>query len=108
MGFSVGEGCRPWAVTQKESKIHVFVKEKYVEDARQDEKHVLDLLEAIIQPPGLVKEELRRILFKIGQIMLKIQEFRVSSFWIPESQSFPADGQCQPARRQVFNNIWAR
>ena len=28
-------------------------------------KHVLDLLEAIIQPPGIVKEELRPILFKI-------------------------------------------
>ena len=30
--------------------------EKYIEDARQDETHVPDLLEAIIQPPRLVKE----------------------------------------------------
>ena len=42
--------------------------EKYIEDARQDEKHVPDLLEAIIQPPGLVKEEFRTNSFKIIQI----------------------------------------
>ena len=29
--------------------------EKYIEDARQDEKHVPDLLEAIIRSPGLEK-----------------------------------------------------
>ena len=34
--------------------------EKYNEDARQDEKHVPDLLEAIIQPPDPAKEELRQ------------------------------------------------
>ena len=49
-------------------KRHFFLTEKYIEDARQDEKHVPDLLEAIIQPPGLVKEELRQKLFKIIQI----------------------------------------
>ena len=31
--------------------------EKCIEDAEQDEKYVPDLLEAMIQPPGLVKEE---------------------------------------------------
>ena len=46
--------------------------EKYVEDVRQDEKHVPDLLESIIQPPGLVKEELRPILFKIRQFRPEI------------------------------------
>ena len=39
--------------------------EQCFEDARQDEKHVPNLLEAIIQPPGPVKEELRQKLFKI-------------------------------------------
>ena len=72
---------------------------KYIEDAEQKEKHVLDLLESIIQPPGLVKEELRQILFKIDKFRPKIQKFRVSTFWIPEIQSFPAGGQCQPARQ---------
>ena len=42
--------------------------EKCFEGARQDEKHVPHLLEAMIQPPGLVKEELRQKLFKIDQI----------------------------------------
>ena len=39
--------------------------EKYFEDLRQDEKHVPDLLEALIQPTDPVKEELRQKLFKI-------------------------------------------
>ena len=39
--------------------------EKYIEDARQKEKHVPDLLEAIMRPTCLVKEELRQILFKM-------------------------------------------
>ena len=32
--------------------------EKYIEDARQDEKDVLDVLEAIMRPTDHVKEEL--------------------------------------------------
>ena len=40
-------------------KTYFLLIEKYIEDARQDEKHVPDLLEAIIQPPGLVEEALR-------------------------------------------------
>ena len=67
--------------------------EKYIEDARQDEKHVPDLLESIIQPPGLVKEELRQKLFKMNQIRSKIAKMGVSKFWIPEIQNFPAGGQ---------------
>ena len=72
--------------------------EKCFEDARQDEKHVPDLLEAIIQVPDPVKEELRQKLFKIDQFGSKITKMRVSKFWIPEIQNFPAGGQCQPAR----------
>ena len=67
--------------------------EKCFEDARQDEKHVPDLLEAIIQPTGPVKEELRQKLFKIIQFESKIKKMRVSKFWIPEIRSFPAGGQ---------------
>ena len=37
-------------------KKHVFVIEKYVEDVKQDEKHVPDLLESIMKVPGLVKK----------------------------------------------------
>ena len=58
-------------------KRHVSLIKKYIEDAEQDEKHVPVLLEAIIQPPGLVKEELRPIWFKINQFGPEITETRV-------------------------------
>ena len=48
-----------------------FVIEKYIEDAKQEEKHIPDLLESIMRPPGLVKEELRSILFKISKFRSK-------------------------------------
>ena len=48
--------------------------EKCFEDARQDEKHVPDLLEAIIQPTDPVKDELRQKLFKIDQFWVQNQE----------------------------------
>ena len=67
--------------------------EKYIEDARQDEKHVPDLLEAIMRPTDPVKEELRQKLFKIDQFGSKIPKMRVSKFWIPEFRSFRAAGQ---------------
>ena len=71
--------------------------EKCFEGARQDEKHVPDLLESIMKPTDPVKEELRQKLFKITQISPKTQKMRVSKFWIPEFQNFPAGGQCQPS-----------
>ena len=46
-------------------KRHFFLIEKYIEDAKQDEKQIPDLLEAIIQPIDPVKDELRQKLFKI-------------------------------------------
>ena len=68
-------------------KIHLFVLlvEKYVEDVKQDEKDVLDLLEAIMKLPGLVKEELRLILFKMSQFGSKISKIRVSTCWMVEN-----------------------
>ena len=54
--------------TQKEvvpKKNHFFVIEKYIEDVKQGQKVAADLLEAIMKAPGLVKEELRLILFKM-------------------------------------------
>ena len=67
--------------------------EKYNEDLRQDEKHVPDLLESIMRPPGPVKDELRQKLFKIDQFGSKITKMRIWKFWIPEIQSVPAGGQ---------------
>ena len=48
-------------------KKHFFVMEKYIEDVKQEEKDVPDLVEPIMRPTCLVKEELRPILFKISQ-----------------------------------------
>ena len=54
--------------------------EKSIEDVRQDEKHVPDLLEAIMRPTGPVKENLRKELFKIDQFGSKIPKIRVCTF----------------------------
>ena len=54
-----------------------FVMEKYIEDARQEEKDVLDLLEAIMRPTRLVKEELRQNLFKMTKFRPQITKIRV-------------------------------
>ena len=80
-------------------KRYVFVIEKSVEDVKQDEKHVPDLLEAIMRPTCLAKEELRPNLFKMAQIRSQTPKIRVSTLWNPEIKSVPAGGQCQPARR---------
>ena len=77
----------------------LFCKRKYIEDARQDEKHVPDLLEAIMRPKLFVEERLRPNLFKMDKFGAKIKKIKVSTFWIPEIQSFPAGGQCQPSRQ---------
>ena len=82
--------------------------EKCFEDARQDEKHVPDLLEPIMRPTDPVKEELRQNLFQTTQFdpkwfkldkkkKQKKQENHGFNFWILEIQSFRAAGQCQPS-----------
>ena len=65
--------------------------------SNSSEKHVPDLLESIMRPKDPVKEELRQKLSKIDQFGSKITKMRVSKFWIPEIQNFPAGGQCQPS-----------
>ena len=86
-------GWRGWAATGQDTKRklnlrkrHFFVIEKCFEDVRHDGERVPDLLESIISPKLLVKEELLQFLFKTDQIRSKIKKLRVSSFWIPEIQ----------------------
>ena len=67
-------------MTENHIKKTFFLIEKCFEDARQDEKHVPDLLESIIQPPGLAKEELQPILFQTTQFDPKIKKIRVCTF----------------------------
>ena len=58
-------------------KNNFFVMDKYIEDARQEGKHVPELLEAIMRPTCLVKEELRQNLFKMIQFRPEIIKIRV-------------------------------
>ena len=84
--------------------------EKYIEDVRQDEKHVPDLLEAIIWPTDPVKEELRQKLSKIDQFESKITKIRVCTFQmsgkIPDSANVafenPFFAIFGPARGQIY------
>ena len=41
-----------------------------------------DLLESIRRLTRIVKEEFRRTLMKMNQFAFKIQQFRVSTFWV--------------------------
>ena len=59
-------------------KRHFFVMEKYIEDAKQEEKDVPDLLESIMRPTCLVKQELHQNLFKMTQFRPEIAKIRVS------------------------------
>ena len=54
-----------------------FVIEKYIEDVKQDEQHVPDLLESIARPTFFAKEELRPSLFKTCQLRPNITNIRV-------------------------------
>ena len=72
-------GWRGWASVGRDTKRklyprkgYFFVIEKWVEDAKQEEKDVPDLLEAIMRPTCLVKEELRHHLFKMTQFRPEI------------------------------------
>ena len=65
-------------------KTHFFVIEKHVEDVKQDEKHLPDLLERIMRPTDPVKEELWQDLSKLSQFRPKIPKIKVSTFGIPE------------------------
>ena len=42
-------------------KIYFFVIEKYIEDVKQEEKHVPDLLESIMRPTDPVKESYEQV-----------------------------------------------
>ena len=58
-------------------KRHLFDIGKYIEDAKQDEKHIPDLLEGIMRPTCLVKEKLWSNLFKMSQLKAETTKFQV-------------------------------
>ena len=75
---------RGWAPQGTDTKRKLYLRknnfvvmEKYIEDARQEEKHFPDLVEAIMRPTCLVKEELRQNVFKMRQFRPEITKIRV-------------------------------
>ena len=79
--------------------------EKYIEDAGQDEKHVADLLGAIMKPPDPVKDELRQKLFKIDQ------RFRKSKVFPPEANTTFSHSRFSARNGLPYpnkSNIWPR
>ena len=84
--------------------------EKCFEDARQDEKHVPDLLEAMLRPTDPVKEESRHKLLKTRQFRPEITKIRVCTFQmsgkIPDSTNIAFEDSLfaifGPARRQIY------
>ena len=82
--------------------------EKYFEDARQDEKHVPDLLESIISPPDPVKEELRQKLFKIDQFGSKIKKIKVCTFQMSGKIPDSANVACENPFLQYLAPLGAK
>ena len=104
--------CPPKLILRKR---HFFVMEKYVEDVKQDEKTVPDLLESIMRPTDHVKEELRQKTMKMNQFRPEITKIRVSTFWMSGKLT---DSRRRPMPafslvsfkhpRPFFRNIWPR
>ena len=84
---SGGTGHKKEAVPKQ---MTFFVVERHIEEVKQKQKDVPDLVESIMRPTDPAKEELRRILFKMSQYRPEIIKIRVSTFWmcgkIPDSR----------------------
>ena len=97
------------AMTQKGSctqeKDTFLLWKKYIEEARQEEKDVPDLLEAIMRPTCLVKEELRTNSCKMTQFRPEIIKIRVCTFQV--SGKIPDSSKTSP-RAPLFAIIWPR
>ena len=79
--FREWKRCVDTQKTENHIKRTLFLIEKCFEDARQDEKHVPDLLEAVMRPTDPVKDELRQKLFKIDhQFESEIKKIRFHTF----------------------------
>ena len=102
-GWHPGHGDTKKKLTLR--KRHVFVIEKYIEDAKQEEKDDPDLREPIMRPTCLVKEELRPILFKMTQFGPEITKIRVCTFQV--SGKIPDSSRTSPPA-PLFPIIWPR
>ena len=93
-------------------KRYTFLIEKCFVDARQDEKHVPDLLESIMRPTDPVKEELRQKLFKLTQFGWKIKKISVCtsqvSGKIPDSTNVAFEAVISTPFLQYFAALAAK
>ena len=69
-------------------RINFVVIKKHIEDAKQEEKDVPDLLESIMRLTDPVKEELRRNLIKMDNLDPKSQKSRFQLFGFRKSDGF--------------------
>ena len=74
--------------------------EKYVEDAKQEEKDVPDLVEAIVRPTCLVEEELRTNPCKSNGLRTRLKKTHFPSFFAgpglgPGPAPGPGPGPCE-------------
>ena len=86
----------------------LFFIEKYVEDVKQEEKDVPDLVESIMKGSGLVKEELRRILFKIIKwvnLDPKSKKIGFQLFGCPEKSRISGGGCLQEQSRLLLTHF---
>ena len=100
MGWRSVVGRGPKKLTLR--KRHFFVIEEYVEDVKQEEKDVPDLVESIMKPTDPVKEELRRILMKMSQYRPEIIKTRASTFWMSGKSTDSRRRPTQPSRLVSF------
>ena len=80
----VGGGLAAWVHRNKNKlslrKIYFPVIEKYVKDVKQGQQIDLDLVESIVRPTRLAKEELQMTLMRTIQFRRRIERFRVCTF----------------------------
>ena len=88
-------------------KRHSFVIEKYVEDVKQDQKIVRDVVESIMKPPDPVKEELRRMLMNMCQFRHEITRIKDSTFWMSRKLTDRRWRSTQRASPASFKSITA-
>ena len=73
-----------------------FVIEKYVEDVKQGQKVAPDLVESIMRPTDIVKEQLQRKTQKMHQFRSQITKIRVCTFEMSRKITDSANVSSEP------------
>ena len=86
-----GKGVDMKQVVHKKMILFVTSIETYIEDVKQDEKDVPDLLESIMRPTDAVREELRQKLFKRLNLDRKSRKYGFQNFGFRKFKVFPPE-----------------